>query len=339
MAGVLNGKPQRIDPMPRAVAEQGDTPLYPSYLALHATGELARRAEEAWDLLRGCTVCPQNCPRDRTRGLTGACHSGTEIIVGSWNLHWREEPPITGTRGAGTIFFGGCQARCTYCQNFWLSQLGHGIRVGPERLADMMLSLQRKGAHNIDLVTPTHYVPQILKALVIAADKGLRIPMVYNCAGYEHIHTLKLLDGVVDIYLPDAKYASNAEALRTSKMHHYVEFNRASLKEMYRQVGGLVLDEQGIAVRGLIIRHLVMPNHHAGTRDVLEWILREIGTDIGLSVMDQYFPAYKAHNDPELNRRLTWAEYREALDVVEDMPFEHLFLQEDLTMIDTSDAI
>ncbi|MGZ3682065.1 MAG: radical SAM protein [Ktedonobacterales bacterium] len=339
MAGVLNGKPQQITPTPRTREEQGEKPLYPSYLALHATGELARRADEAWELLRGCTVCPQNCPRDRTRGLTGACHSGTEIIVGSWNLHWREEPPITGTRGAGTIFFGGCQARCTYCQNFWLSQLGHGIRVGPERLADMMLSLQRKGAHNIDLVTPTHYVPQILKALVIAADKGLRIPLVYNCAGYEHIHTLKLLDGVVDIYLPDAKYASNAEALRTSKMHHYVEFNRASLKEMYRQVGGLVLDEHGIAVRGLIIRHLVMPNRHAGTRDVLEWILREIGTDIGLSVMDQYFPAYKAHNDPELNRRLTWAEYREALDVVEDMPFEHLFLQEDLTMIDTSDAI
>ena len=155
-------------------------------------------------------------------------------------MHRREEPPISGTRGAGTIFFGGCQARCSYCQNFWLSQQGNGLRVGPERLAEMMLSLQRKGCHNIDLVTPTHFVPQILKALVIAADKGLRIPMVYNCAGYEHLHTLKLLDGVVDIYLPDAKYADNRNALRTSKMHHYVEFNRAALKEMYRQVGGLV---------------------------------------------------------------------------------------------------
>src|SRR5579859_2609863 len=313
--------------------------LYPGYLALHATGELARRAEAAWELLKGCTVCPQNCPRDRTRGLTGACHSGTEVIVGSWNIHRREEPPISGTRGAGTIFFGGCQARCTYCQNFWLSQMGHGIRVGCERLATMMLSLQKKGVHNIDLVTPTHFVPQILKALVIAADRGLRIPLVYNCAGYEHLHTLRLLDGVVDVYLPDAKYASNAEALRTSKMHHYVEFNQASLKEMYRQVGGLVLDEHGIAVRGLIVRHLVMPNHHAGTREVLEWILREIGTDIGLSVMDQYFPAYKAHNDPDLSRRLSWAEYREALDIVEGLPFENLFLQEDLTMLDTSDAI
>jgi putative pyruvate formate lyase activating enzyme len=312
---------------------------YPGYLKLHETGELKRRAEAAWELLKGCTVCPQNCPIDRTTGRTGACHSGTEIIVGSWNVHRREEPPISGTRGAGTIFFGGCQARCTYCQNYWLSQLGHGIRVGPERLAAMMLELQRKGVHNIDLVTPTHYVPQILKALVIAADRGLHIPLVYNCAGYEHVHTLRLLDGVVDIYLPDAKYASNAEAMRTSKMHHYVEYNRAALQEMYRQVGGLVLDDDGIAVRGLIVRHLVMPNGHAGTPAVLRWLAENLGPDIGVSVMDQYFPAYKAHDDPELSRRLTWTEYREALDVVEELPFEHLFLQEDRTQIDTIDAV
>lgn len=312
--------------------------LYPSYLALHATGELARRADAAWELLRCCTVCPQNCPVNRIAGKTGACHSGTDIIVGSWNLHRREEPPLSGTGGAGTIFFGGCQARCSYCQNYWLSQMGKGIRVGPERLAEMMLYLQRKGAHNIDLVTPTHFVPQILKALVIAADKGLRIPMVYNSAGYEHLHVLKLLDGVIDIYLPDAKYADNKEAMRTSKMHHYVEFNRAALKEMYRQVGGLQLDEHGIATRGLIVRHLVMPGGHAGTREVLTWIAEEVGLDIGLSVMDQYFPAYKVVGDPELGRRLTWREYREALDVVETLPFEHLFLQEDLATIDeTSD--
>ncbi len=308
--------------------------LYPGYLALHETGELARRAEEAWELLRCCTVCPQNCPVNRIAGKTGACHSGTDIIVGSWNLHRREEPPISGTGGAGTIFFGGCQARCSYCQNFWLSQMGQGHRVGPERLADMMLYLQRKGAHNIDLVTPTHFVPQLLKALVIAADKGLRIPMVYNCAGYEHLHTLKLLDGVIDIYLPDAKYADNKEAMRTSKMHHYVEFNRAALKEMYRQVGGLQLDEHGIARRGLIVRHLVMPGGHAGTRDVLTWIAENVGLDIGLSVMDQYFPAYKVVGDPGLGRRLTWREYREALDVVESLPLEHLFQPEDHAQLD-----
>ena len=312
---------------------------YPSYLALYESGELHQRADEAWEMLRGCVVCPQNCPVDRIKGKTGACHSGTDVIIGSWNVHRREEPPISGTRGAGTIFFGGCQARCTYCQNFWLSQMGHGLRVSYQRLADMMLSLQQKGCHNLDLVTPTHFVPQILKALVIAAEKGLRIPLVYNCAGYEHLHTLRLLDGVVDIYLPDAKYASNQEAMRTSKMHHYVEFNRAALKEMYRQVGGLQVDEMGIAVRGLIVRHLVMPGGHAGTREVLTWIADEVGTDIGLSVMDQYFPAYKALADPELNRRLTWKEYREALDIVEDLPFENLFLQEDLTEIDMTDAI
>ncbi len=312
---------------------------YPSYLALYETGELSRRANEAWEMLRGCTVCPQNCPVDRTRGKTGACHSGVDVIIGSWNVHRREEPPISGTRGAGTIFFGGCQARCSYCQNFWLSQMGNGLRVSYQRLADMMLSLQRKGCHNLDLVTPTHFVPQILKALEVAASKGLCIPLVYNCAGYEHIHTLRLLDGVVDIYLPDAKYASNQEALRTSKMHHYVEFNRAALKEMYRQVGGLELDGEGIARRGLIVRHLVMPGGQAGTREVLTWIANEVGTDIGLSVMDQYFPAYKALNDPVLNRRLTWSEYREALDIVDELPFENLFLQEDLTEIDMSDAI
>jgi putative pyruvate formate lyase activating enzyme len=202
-----------------------------------------------------------------------------------------------------------------------------------------MLSVQYKGLHKLDLVTPTHFVPQIWKSIVLAVEKGLHIPLVYNCAGYEHIHTLRLLDGVVDIYLPDAKYASNQEAMRTSKMHHYVEFNRAALKEMYRQVGGLQVDEEGIAVRGLIVRHLVMPNRHAGTSELLAWIAKEVGTDIGLSVMDQYFPAYKALNDPQLNRRLTWREYREALDIVEDLPFENLFLQEDLTEIDMSDAI
>jgi putative pyruvate formate lyase activating enzyme len=315
------------------------TAVYPSYLALYESGELGERAEAAWELLKGCTVCPQNCPRDRTRGLTGACHSGTEIIVGSWNVHRREEPPISGTGGAGTIFFGGCQARCSYCQNFWLSQQGHGIRIGPERLAEMMLYLQRKGVHNIDMVTPTHFVPQILQALVIAAGKGLHIPLVYNCAGYEHVHTLKLLDGIVDIYLPDAKYADNKNAVRTSKMHHYVEFNRAALKEMYRQVGGLVLDEHGIAVRGLLVRHLVMPNDHAGTKEVLAWLAKNLGADIGLSVMDQYFPAFKAFNDPDLSRRLWWREYREVLDFLEDLPFENLFLQEDLVEIDTTSDI
>ena len=262
--------------------------LYPSYLNLYETGELAERAAAAWEVLRSCTICPQNCRCNRIAGKTGVCRSGTEAIVASWNVHRREEPPITGTRGAGTIFFGYCQARCTYCQNFSLSQGGLGHRVGPERLADMMMYLQKKKCHNLDLVTPTHFVPQILAALVIACGKGLRLPIVYNCAGYENLETLQLLDGVVDIYLPDSKYSDNKNALRTSKMPHYVESNQITLREMYRQVGPLELDEEGIARRGLLIRHLVMPEDISGTREVLRWIAEELGPDTPVSLMDQY---------------------------------------------------
>jgi putative pyruvate formate lyase activating enzyme len=309
---------------------------YPSYLNLYETGELAERAAAAWEVLRSCTICPQNCGCDRTAGKTGVCHSGTEAIVASWNVHRREEPPISGTRGAGTIFFGYCQARCTYCQNFSLSQGGLGHRVGPERMADMMLYLQKKKCHNLDLVTPTHFVPQILAALVIACEKGLRLPLVYNCAGYENLETLKLLDGVVDIYLPDSKYSDNKNALRTSKMPKYVDYNQAALREMYRQVGPLQLDEEGIALRGLLIRHLVMPEDVSGTREVLHWIADELGSDTPISLMDQYFPAWKAVNDPVLNRRLSWTEYSNALEALDEFNFTAGYVQEDLVEVDTT---
>ncbi len=314
-------------------------PLYPSYLTLLASGELQRRADAAWEVLASCTICPQNCGVNRLAGKKAVCRSTTECIVGSWNVHRREEPPISGTRGAGTIFFGFCQARCTYCQNFWLSQDGHGQNVTPAQLARMMLLLQKRGVHNLDLVTPTHYVPQILKGLVIAAEQGLHIPLVYNCAGYENLATLQLLDGIVDIYLPDAKYADDKHAIRTSKMPHYVASNRETLKEMYRQVGPLTLDDDGIGRRGLLIRHLVMPNGIAGTREVLQWIADELGPETPVSVMDQYFPAYKALNDPTLNRRLTWDEYREAVDAMESTGLVDGFLQEDLMELDMSDAV
>jgi putative pyruvate formate lyase activating enzyme len=313
--------------------------LYPSYLNLLASGELQRRADVAWESLTSCTICPQNCRVNRLAGKKAVCRSATELIVGSWNVHRREEPPISGTRGAGTIFFGHCQARCTYCQNYWLSQDGHGQQVTPERLARMMLLLQKRQVHNLDFVTPTHYVPQILRALVIAAEQGLRLPIVYNCAGYENLETLRLLDGVVDIYLPDAKYADDKHAVRTSKMPHYVASNRETLKEMYRQVGPLRLDDEGIGVRGLLIRHLVMPNGIAGTREVLQWIADELGPDTPVSVMDQYFPAWKAFNDPTLNRRLHWSEYREAVDAMEAAGLTEGFLQEDLMELDTSDEV
>jgi putative pyruvate formate lyase activating enzyme len=312
---------------------------YPSYLSLLESGELQRRADAAWEILASCTICPQNCRVNRLAGKKAVCRSTTEIIVGSWNVHRREEPPISGTRGAGTIFFGHCQARCTYCQNFWLSQDGHGQRVTPDDLARMMLLLQKRRVHNLDLVTPTHYVPQILRALVIAAEQGLRLPLVYNCAGYESLETLHLLDGVVDIYMPDAKYADDREALRTSKMPHYVESSRIALKEMYRQVGPLHLDDEGIGVRGLLIRHLVMPGNIAGTREVLRWIATELAPDVPVSVMDQYFPAWKAHNDPQLSRRLNWREYADALDALVESGLTNAFLQEDLMELDRSDAV
>ncbi len=313
--------------------------LYPSYLNLLESGELQRRADRAWEMLESCTICPQNCHVNRLAGKRAVCRSATEIIVGSWNVHRREEPPISGTRGAGTIFFGHCQARCTYCQNYWLSQDGKGQQVTPARLAQMMLFLQKRRVHNLDFVTPTHYVPQILTALVIAAAQGLRLPIVYNCAGYENMETLALLDGVVDIYLPDAKYADDKQALRTSKMPHYVESNRQTLREMYRQVGPLTLDADGIGVRGLLIRHLVMPNDISGTPEVLRWIADELGPDTPVSVMDQYFPAWKAHNDPLLNRRLNWHEYRAAVDAMEAAGLTDGFLQEDLMELDHSDAV
>src|SRR6266496_3027319 len=288
--------------------------LYPSYLNVYETGELAKRAEEAWEILRSCTICPQNCRCNRIAGKTGVCRSGTEAIVASWNIHRREEPPISGSRGAGSIFFGYCQARCTYCQNFPLSQGGLGHRVDPERLADMMLYLQKKRCHNLDLVTPTHFVPQILAALVVACGRGLRLPIVYNCAGYKN-------------------------ALRTSKMPRYVDHNQITLREMHRQVGPLQLDEEGIARRGLLIRHLVMPEDISGTREVLRWIAEELGPGTPVSLMDQYFPAWKAVNDPVLNRRLTWSEYSSAMDALEDFNLTSGYVQEDLMELDTTSII
>src|SRR5258708_30712057 len=310
--------------------------LYPGYLNLYETGELAERAATAWEILRSCTICPQNCRCNRIAGKTGVCRSGTEAIVASWNVHRREEPPISGSRGAGTIFFGYCQARCTYCQNFSLSQGGLGHRVGPERLADMMLYLQKKRCHNLDFVTPTHFVPQILAALVIACGKGLRLPIVYNCAGYENLETLKLLDGVVDIYLPDSKYSDNKHALRTSKMPHYVESNQSTLREMHRQVGPLVLEDEGIARRGLLIRHLAMPDHISGLAESLRWVPADPRPAPPLTLLHQSSPAWKAVNDPVLNRRLSWEEYRTAMDGLEELNLTAEYVQEDLMLLDTT---
>jgi putative pyruvate formate lyase activating enzyme len=248
--------------------------------------------------------------------------------VSSWNLHPWEEPPISGTRGSGTIFFSGCTGRCLFCQNYPISQLGHGKVVTHKRLAGMMLELQRRGAHNINLVTPTHFVPHILSALPSAIRGGLCLPLVYNTSGYERVEILRLLEGVIDLWLPDAKYADAATARRLSGLQDYVKNNRAALREIYRQVGDeLVLDREGNAQRGMIIRHMVLPQGLAGTSQVLPWIARKLSPNIHTSLMDQYFPAHRAVGDPLLGRKITADEYLAALDSYEAAGLERGWYQ------------
>ncbi|HSJ59169.1 MAG TPA: radical SAM protein, partial [Anaerolineae bacterium] len=240
-------------------------------------------------------------------------------------------PPVSGTRGSGTIFFSGCTGRCRFCQNYPISQLGYGDVVSVERLGNMMVELQRKGAHNINLVTPTHYMPAILGAVTHAAGRGLRLPLVYNTSGYERPEMLRLLESVVDVWLPDAKYADHAVAQRLSGFKDYVEHDRAALVEIYRQVGDeLVLDDLGIARRGMIVRHMVLPDELAGTKEVLSWIARALSPNVHVSLMDQYFPAHRAVGDPVLGRRITAEEYEAALDAFEAAGLEHGWQQDDV---------
>lgn len=293
----------------------------PGYLALHASGELARRAEHAWAMLAHCELCPHRCGANRLAegdGPLGVCHMRAMAKVASWNVHHWEEPPISGTRGSGTVFFSGCTGRCRFCQNYPISQLDHGEYVSSERLAEMMVELQDKGVHNINLVTPTHFMPHILAALPHAIAAGLRLPLVYNTSGYETVEAIRLLDGIVDVWLPDCKYDDNAIARRLSGFRDYVDNNRAAVREMFRQVGAeLVLDEEGTARRGLIVRHLVLPHGLSGTPQVLHWVAAQLSPDVHVSLMDQYFPAHRALDDPLLSRHLTLDEYEAALDALE----------------------
>jgi len=302
---------------------------YPSYLPLLRSGVLHQRVVSARERLAACDLCPRACGVNRLAGEVGFCRGGELAEVASWNVHLWEEPPITGVRGSGTIFFSHCTGRCLFCQNYPISQLGVGQEATAERLAGMMLELQRRGCHNINLVTPTHYVPQILAALEVAARQGLRIPLLYNTSGYDTVETLRLLDGVVDIYLPDAKYADDAVAQRLSGFRDYVAHNRAALLEMQRQVGEeLLLDAQGIARRGMIIRHLVLPQGLAQTPEVLRWIAANLSRRTFVSLMAQYFPAHQAVGDEELGRRLVPYEYEEALEAFDQAGLENGWKQE-----------
>lgn len=287
----------------------------PAYLLLSEGGELAWRVKRARELLRSCRVCPRSCGINRLEGEVGVCKAPRQAMASSSGPHFGEEPPLVGRFGSGTIFFAHCNLKCVFCQNYDISQLGHGEQVSSEELARHMLVLQRLGCHNINLVTPTPYVPQILEALLIAAQSGLEIPLVYNCGGYESVETLKILDGVVDIYMPDMKYSDNQVAQRYSKVDDYFDHCRAALKEMHRQVGDLQIDGYGIAQRGLLIRHLVLPHGLAGSRGVLEFIAMELSRGSYVNIMDQYRPTYRAHEYVGVNRRITITEYLEVVEM------------------------
>lgn len=273
--------------------------------------ELVERAEKAKAQLKKCSLCPRGCGADRLSGKRGFCRGGRMARVSSYAPHFGEEPPLVGTGGSGTIFLAGCNLGCVFCQNHEISQEDDGIELEGEHLAKIMVYLQELGCHNINFVTPTHFVPQILEALVIARDLGLKIPLVYNCGGYESLETLKLLEGIFDIYMPDVKYGSEETALKYSNAPGYVECCQEALREMHRQVGDLKI-ENGLASRGLLIRHLVLPGGIAGTPSAVKF-LEGLSKDTYLNIMAQYHPAYKAVEYPEINRPIALMEYKDAV--------------------------
>jgi putative pyruvate formate lyase activating enzyme len=295
------------------------TEFEPAYLALHRSGELKRRVALAYARLEACDLCARECGVNRRLSPEGAgCHTGERAIVSSYGPHFGEESPLVGRGGSGTIFFAWCNLRCQYCQNYEISQGGEGYEVEPEELAHMMLSLQNQGCHNLNFVSPSHVVPQILAGLLIATGAGLRLPLVYNTGGYDSLKTLALLDGVVDIYMPDVKYADADVARRYSQVPRYPSVNQAAVKEMHRQVGDLTMDERGVAQRGLLVRHLVLPGGLAGTAEIIRFLRDEISPDTYTNVMAQYRPCYRAGNLPPLDRPITNQEYAEAVSLAQE---------------------
>lgn len=288
--------------------------MLPFYLEKLNPNELQQRADVLKKMLEECRLCPNECAVNRIDGETGNCNSTVEVIISSYGPHFGEEPELVGLYGSGTIFFTNCNLSCIYCQNYDISQLGIGKKISIEELSDIMISLQRRGCHNINLVTPTHFVPQIVQALIIAIEKGLEIPLVYNCGGYESVETLKLLENIIDIYMPDIKYSDNEVASLLSGIKNYWNIVRAAVKEMHRQVGDLHIDRKGIAKRGLLLRHLVLPDNLAGSEKVLDFVADEISKNTYINIMDQYHPAYKANDYSGLNRRIKSDEYQKVLD-------------------------
>jgi putative pyruvate formate lyase activating enzyme len=296
-----------------------------SYLKLFHSGELNKRVHEAHRRLANCDLCARYCHVNRLVTIEGAvCRIGERAVLHSFGAHHGEEDVLRGWNGSGTMFFSWCNLRCVFCQNWEISQKGIGRAVEPNEIASMMLELQEQGCHNINFVSPSHVVAQVLAAVNIAADKGLCLPLVYNTGGYDSPEALALLDGIIDIYMPDMKYGDSSIARNYSKVRNYVEINQAAVKEMHRQVGDLVLDEKGLARRGLLVRHLVLPENLAGTEKVLDFIAHEISRDTYLNLMDQYRPCYRADEYPPLNRPITMEEYRAAVALAKHYGLQRL---------------
>lgn len=286
--------------------------MNPLFIEAYKSSKLQSAADKMLSMLSSCKICPRKCGVNRLSGQVGFCKTSLKPKVYSYFPHHGEEPPISGTRGSGTIFFSGCNMSCCYCQNYKFSQETEGREVNLEELAEFMLSLQKQNCHNINLVSPTHIIPQILKALVIAAQKGLNIPLVYNTSGYESAETIRMLDGIIDIYLVDMRYADSRMADKYSQAPDYPRYNMASVKEMHRQAGIAKFDKQDIMQRGTIIRHLVLPDNISGTQKIMQFIAKEVSEETYISLMSQYHPYYKAELSPEINRRISYSEYEEA---------------------------
>ena len=278
--------------------------------------------------LNSCTLCPHNCKINRQEGKIGRCKATNQVKIALYSIHQFEEPCISGENGSGTVFFSNCNLNCIFCQNYEISQQGKGKEISIDELANIFLKQQERKAENINLVTPTSYVPQIIEAIKIAKNKGLKLPIVYNTNSYENIETIKMLKGYVDIYLPDLKYADNLLAKKLSHIDNYFETATQAIQEMYKQVGKPILNEKGIMQKGMIIRHLVLPNYIENSKNVLNWIHKNMPKEIYVSIMAQYFPTYKAKEDEKLNRKLTKEEWNEILEYIETIEIENGYVQE-----------
>ncbi len=306
----------------------GEDDFVPAYLSLHRSGELKKRGEALWAIMESCALCPRECGANRLQGEHGFCQSTSQLMISSFHPHFGEERPLVGRGGSGTVFFTNCGLRCVFCINFEINHLGHGEPKSLDDLAQMMISLQVRGCHNINVVTPTHYSAHIVLALDRAAAKGLRLPVVYNTCGWERVEILKLLDGIVDVYLPDFKYADGEMAARfSSGARGYPEGTQAALLEMHRQVGVAKPGRDGLIRRGLMIRHLVLPNRVAGSARVMDWIATHLPKDTYVNIMSQYTPVFRAFEFPEISRKITRQEYEEVVRWAREAGLTNLELQ------------